>query len=182
MENKIAPTLSTSLTRWNRYVDDTNAFVKDEEITNVLNRLNTFHDDINFTHEVEENRTISFLDVLVRRNDDNTLSLNVYRKKTCSNIYIHWKSFTPTSWKIGTLEGMIRRAYIVCTDKNELNSELAYITEVFKNTNGYPTHIIKKCLDKLEKQFSTPPVRPKDSEIPKNMESKPPYDNAILWA
>ena len=85
LENKVVPTLSISLTKWLRYVDDTIAFVKDDDITSVLNHLNTFHEDISFTHETEVNGKIPFLDVLVRRNDNDTISLNVYRKKTCSN-------------------------------------------------------------------------------------------------
>ena len=175
LENKVVPTLSSSLTKWLRYVDDTIALVTDDEIASVLNHLNTFHEDIRFTHETEENGKIPFLDVLVRRNDNNTISLNVYRKKTCSNIYIHWKSFAPRTWKIGTLEGMIRRAYIICTDKSELKLELSYITDVFKNTNGYPAYIIKRSMEKLEKLFSKPHSTPQDREIPTNEESKPPF-------
>ena len=142
------------MTRWRRYVDNTIAFVKEEEIENVLRKLNEFHEDIKFTHEVEQNRKIPFLDVLVQRKENNEVDLNVYRKKTCSNIYIHWKSFAPTNWKIGTLEGMIHRAYIICTDKDDLNSELSFITDVFKSINEYPMRIISNRQDKLKKMFN----------------------------
>ena len=55
------------------------------------------HQDIKFTHEIEENGKIPFLDVDLQRSENNKLRLNVYKKKTCSNIYIHWKSFAPYS-------------------------------------------------------------------------------------
>ena len=130
LENKEVPAMSSILTNWYRYVDDTIAFVKEDQINNVLNLLNNHHKDIKFTHEIEENGKIPFLDVLLQRKENNKLRLSVYRKKTCSNLYIHWKSFAPTSWKIGTLEGIIRRAYVICSDENDLESELCFISKV----------------------------------------------------
>ena len=98
LETNKVPTLSNMLTNWHRYVDDTIAFVKENQINKVLQILNGHHQDIQFTHEIEENGKIPFLDVDMQRSENNKLRLNVYRKKTCSNIYIHWKSFAPTSW------------------------------------------------------------------------------------
>ena len=112
--------------------------------------LNGHHQDIQFTHEIEENGKIPFLDVDMQRSENNKLRLNVYRKKTCSNIYIHWKSFAPTSWKIGTLEGMIRRPYVICTEDDDLKTELSFITHIFHTINGYPQRIIERSQEKNE--------------------------------
>ena len=97
LENNKVPAMSHMLTTWYRYVDDTISFVKEDQINNVVTSLNNYHKDIKFTHETEENGAIPFLDVHMQRTDNNKLRLKVYRKKTCSNIYIHWKSFAPTS-------------------------------------------------------------------------------------
>ena len=43
LENSVIPTLSEKLTFWNRYVDDTIAFVKRNDVLNVLNLLNSFN-------------------------------------------------------------------------------------------------------------------------------------------
>ena len=137
LETNKVPTLSNMLTNWYRYVDDTIAFVKENQINNVFHILNGHHQDIEFTHEIEENVKIPFLDVDLQRSENNKLRLNMSRKKTCSNINIHWKSFAPTSWKIGTLEGMIRRAYVICTDDDDLKTELSFITYIFRTINGY---------------------------------------------
>ena len=120
LENTEVPKLSHLLKDWYRYVDDTIAFVKDAHIETIMSVLNNHHTDIKFAHEAEEDGAIPFLDVHIQRKPDNKLSLKVYRKKTCSNIYIHWNAFAPVSWKIGTLEGMIRRAYTICSENDDL--------------------------------------------------------------
>ena len=65
-------------------------------------------------------------------------------------------SFAPESWKIGTLEGMFRRAYVVCSDESDRNMEISFLCDVFKNINGYPQKVIDKCHNKIKQQFSSP--------------------------
>ena len=154
LECTLVPTMSDILVNWYCYVDDIIVFVKDDQINKVLEELQKYHKDIKFTHEVEDNRMIPFLDVLICRKENNRLRLKVYRKKTCSNIYIHWNSFAPASWKIGTLEGIIRRAYMICTDETDLKEELSFVFEVFKSINGYPERIIDQSQSKMKTKFA----------------------------
>ena len=154
LECTLVPTMSDILVNWYRYVDDTIVFVKNDQISKVVEELQKYHKDIKFTHEVEDNRMIPFLDVLICRKENNRLRLKVYRKKTCSNIYIHWNSFAPASWKIGTLEGIIRRAYMICTDETDLKEELSFVSEVFKSINGYPERIIDQSQSKMKTKFA----------------------------
>ena len=146
-------------------MDGTIAFVKEDQIENILSTLNNHHKDIKFTREFEEGGRIPFLDVDILRKEDNKLRLKVYRKKTCSNIYIHWNAFAPTNWKIGTLEGMIRRAYMICSDEEDLKEELTFIANTFQTINAYPSHIIKRSLDKMKTKMTTidPPEDPNET-------------------
>ena len=49
---------------WHRYVDDTFVLVEpDTNIQDVLDNLNGFYPSIKFTHEVEEDNSLPFLDV-----------------------------------------------------------------------------------------------------------------------
>ena len=70
LENNLIPALGDKVSLWQRYVDDTFTFIKVNEIENVKEILNKFHEDIKFTHEVEKNSSISFLDVKVTRKND----------------------------------------------------------------------------------------------------------------
>ena len=48
-----------------RYVDDTISYIKEESIEHVPSKLNGYHDNIEFTFEIENDGKLSFLDVLV---------------------------------------------------------------------------------------------------------------------
>ena len=70
-ENSLVPTLNESLTLWRRFVDDTVTFMKNDSIVYVLDQLNNFHEQIQFTYEVEHNNKVPFLDVLLIKNINN---------------------------------------------------------------------------------------------------------------
>ena len=96
LETSIIPTLGRSLLKWKRYVDNTFCYVKIGTVNNILNKLNDFHQNIQFTYELEKNNKLAFLDVLLIGNND-TIETTVYRKPTNSDIYLNWKLFSPCS-------------------------------------------------------------------------------------
>ena len=149
LENKVIPTLGDKVSLWHRYVDDTFTFIKKNEIENVKGILNNFHKDIKFTHEIEENNAISFLDVKIRKRSNGTFVTEVHRKKTDTNLYLNWKSFSPVSWKIGTLKGLFRRAHLICSEPTGLNKEINHLKHVFTKINGYPSRIVQNTLKKV---------------------------------
>ena len=126
---------------------------------------------------MEREGQLPFLDVNLTRLENSKLRLKVYRKATCSNIYLHWKSFAPEKWKIGTLQGMLRRAYLICSDETDLNNEINFLTDVFKNLNGYPPAVIERCRKHVEEKMSNASQSPAtDSETEnKEEEKKIPY-------
>ena len=79
LEREILPELSTVMLPWFRYVDDTITYIKEEYIDHVLHKINNFHNNINFTYELEQNGGIAFLDVLIMKSA-NELKTTVYRK------------------------------------------------------------------------------------------------------
>ena len=67
LEEKVLPKVSNYLCYWKSYVDDTFAYVVPEKINFILKELNSYHPNIKFTHELEENNKITFLEVLHNR-------------------------------------------------------------------------------------------------------------------
>ena len=53
---------------WKRYVDETISYIK-ESIEHVLSKLNAYHDNIEFTYEIENDGKLPFLDVPVISKD-----------------------------------------------------------------------------------------------------------------
>ena len=74
----------------------------------ILHELHSYHSNIKFTYELESNNKLAFLEVSAGRTNDNKVETFVYRKATCTNIYINWHSHAPWKWKIGTLRNLIK--------------------------------------------------------------------------
>ena len=92
---------------WKRYVDDTITFIKTGSAKYLLSTLNSFHPNIEFTYETEVNSKLAFLDVFLLREGQNIIT-TIYRKVTNSDIYLNWNSFSPQSWKRGTLKLLVQ--------------------------------------------------------------------------
>ena len=155
LENRIIPELANYMNPWYRYVDDTFAFIDPTKIYTIVEELNSFHHNIQFTFEKESENKLPFLDVLVNRLPDGNLSTTVYRKPTNTNLYINWNSFSPESWKIGTLRNMTKRAASICSSKELLLKELTYIENVFIEVNDYPPILVRKTTAAVMEEYET---------------------------
>ena len=108
LERNIIPTFDISL--WKRCVDETICFIKltfiNNSINKILEALNSYDINIEFTIEIETENKILVLDVLLIRNNS-LISTEVYCKNTNTDIYINWKSFAPNNWKWRTLKTLV---------------------------------------------------------------------------
>ena len=145
----MVPRLSNYLYFWRRYVDDTFTFVKEVSITFVLEQLNSYHPNLQFTYELENVGKLSFLDVLVIRQSNNKFETTAYRKNTNTNIYLNWSSHALNTWKRGTLKVLINRAYTLCSTDYHLKEELCYLEKVFVERNRYPRWLVKQMMKKV---------------------------------
>ena len=165
LEETLIPRLSEKMSTWYRYVDDTFTFIKEGEIDSVQDALNSFHQDIKFTYELESENAISFLDVNVTRKTDGTFDTAVYRKKTDNSIYINWEAFATRQWKIGTLKGLFRRAFLVFSTNTALEKEIAFLKNIFIKINGYPSRIVEKTLNEIRLKCNES-VQPEQPPMP----------------
>ena len=67
LERAVIPKLSHHLQFWKRYVDDAICFVCNGYQEFVLTCLNSFHNSIQFTYEIEKGKEVSFLEILIIR-------------------------------------------------------------------------------------------------------------------
>ena len=141
LENSLVPTLNESMTLWRCFVDGTITFVKNDSIAYVLDQLNSFHEQIQFTYEVERNNKLPFLDVLLIKNA-NQIDTTVYRKSTNTDVYLNWNAHAPTILERGTLRTILSRAYTICSNETYLNEEIKYMESTFEKVNNYPKYAI----------------------------------------
>ena len=165
LENTLLPTMDTYMLPWMRYVDDTLTAVKADCIDQAVCTLNSFHNNIQFTYEQESaDQKLPFLDVLLIR--DNKIETTVYKKPTTNDIYLHWNSFTPKNWRIGTLKSLLLRAHKICSNTQLRQIELDRVTRVFKQVNGYPSSVISSIREKLEEGILSDRQKVTDTETP----------------
>ena len=116
---------------WKHYVDDTFTALPKTLITPFLDHLNGIEPSIKFTVEEERDGQLAFLDVLLRREDDVTISTSVHRKATHTNQYLSFRSYYPTAHKVAVVRTLMTRA-------ENLSSSLAL------RGNDYPSGFIQK--------------------------------------
>ena len=87
LDRTLIPQLCEHMMLWKRFVDHTTTSIKPTSIQYVINVLNSFHSNIEFTYEEEKDGQIPFLDVLIVRKND-TFETTVYRKPA-NMVYIY---------------------------------------------------------------------------------------------
>ena len=88
IEKKFSFKYKKSITCYLRYVDDSFIVIIKNKLPLLVKFLNNVHCRLNFTVEKEEEKQdknkISFLDLLVERKQDGSITLDLYKKKTFS--------------------------------------------------------------------------------------------------
>ena len=121
----------------------------------LLRELNSLTPSIQFTHEVEREGRISYLDLEITKGI--YPSFRVFRKKTCVNSFLHFYSNHPNSIKKSVVFGQFLRALRIC-DAIYIDAEINFIFEVFQNL-CYPKQFILECLRQAwKKQFYVPQI------------------------
>ena len=95
---------------------------------------------------------------------------SVYRKDSNTDLYIHWESPAPHTWKRSTLRGLVYRAYTVCSEKHLLDQELEHLKTTFAEINGYPTKVIKQVFRQVKIQITT--QNEETTQSPNNVEDE----------
>lgn len=122
--------------------------------------------------EPEENGSIPFLDVLIKRKEDVSLGHKVYRKKTHTENYLHANSHHHPAHKLGVLNTLTTRALRIFDDEN-LVQEKDHLYRVFKSI-GYKDKAIKMMINKsLDRESNGP--KPPNNQPPRYYSLPPLY-------
>ena len=128
---------------WKRYVDDTFVIAPLDRTDQLLSHLNSLRPTIRFTVELEVDNTIAFLDTLVHRETDGSLTTTVYRKPTHTDQYLAYDSHHPESVKRGVAKCLFDRASRLVTKPRCTASEKRHVHAAL-TANGYPTPFIRR--------------------------------------
>ena len=150
VENTLVPSFNQYVKKWRHYVDDTFAYVKKASIDDILMTLNSFHPNSSFTYEKENNNQLPLLDAFLIRNRTH-VDTTVFQKDThIWDLCLNWDTFTPISWKWGTLKTPVNRAYLVCSNNELLHKERAYLRSEILKKNGFSLRRIKPFMKEVQ--------------------------------
>ena len=139
-EKFLTPNLTFKPQVYLRYVDDTFALFNDpSHATQFLNLINSMHPNIVFTMETEQNSSLPFLDVLVKRHE-NSFQTSVFRKKTFTGLGFNFQSFTSKRFKLNSISTLVSRAYHISSSYINFHNEIELLKNYFTN-NGYPSSV-----------------------------------------
>lgn len=156
METKILNQKNLPIFFYKRYVDDCLLCIPKNKQHTILNTFNSMNQAIQFTLETEEQKTINFLDLQIKHNN-NSITTNWYQKLTSSQRYLNFNSNNPVSHKRGIIFSLIDRCYEF-SNGIDFQNNLKKIKSILKE-NNYPEQFIeitiKKRLNKLKFQKTT---------------------------
>ena len=149
-----------------RYVDDTFLlFRSSNHIKKFLEFLNSRHQNIKFTCEIENNNSLPFLDVNIRKMD-NTFTTSVYHKPTYTGLTTRYDSFIPSKYKDNLISTLIYRAFHISKDFFIMAKEFDFIKDILRK-NGYPLFHIENVIRKTLNCLLT--KKPQCLTVPKDL-------------
>ncbi|PNF31066.1 hypothetical protein B7P43_G17441 [Cryptotermes secundus] len=131
---------------WLRYVDGTFVVwpLGPERLQDFFDHLNSVRPSICFTMETESDNAISFLYVLVIR-EETALVTQVYRKPTHTGQYLNFKSNHPPHVKRGLIKCLHNKASTICQDRRDLVKEINLRHDL--QLNSYPKGFIHSVIN-----------------------------------
>ena len=150
---------------WKRYVDDTCCIVKKDATEGLLDHLNSVRPSIQLTVEVEKNGMLPFLDTLLRKREDGSLDITVYRKPTHTDRYLDFQSHHPPHVKRGLVRCLHDRARAIVSNQDKLQKEEHHLSKVLRSS-GYPGAFIHSAARPPQREEGPQDLPPERSSPP----------------
>ena len=163
---------------WKRYVDDITAAIIIGTLKELSDHLNNADETghIKFTCEESVDGEIAMLDVKLKRQEDGSLHMDVYRKKSHTNQYLHFSSHHPTIHKMGVIRTLLDRANTVCTTTVDKESEEKTVLQALTSC-GYPRWTFDKVKRSLSAKSKTTSTK---TQTNRNAKSKIKSEGSVI--
>ena len=131
---------------WLRYVDDVFCVIKSSVIDDFHHHVNSISPNVKFTLELEDNNSLAFLDVYVKRTVNSKLWTTIYQKPTHTDRYLQFDSHHPLHHKLAVARTLYHRIDSHIQNPSERKSHFD-LTKKTLTLNGFParfTHPFSK--------------------------------------
>ena len=113
----------------------------EKELDEFLNRLNSFHPNLRFTHQ-RSRESLNFLDVIVKIQQGEFVTDLCY-KSTDRHQYLHFDSCHASHTKTSIVYSQALRIKRICSRRSDLIVNINKLNDWFRE-RGYPEEIINK--------------------------------------
>lgn len=128
---------------WYIYVDDNATSIPELHAQQMLDALNSYHERVQFTMELQENDQLNFLDMsLIKKGS--TIHTKWYHKPIASNRMLNYYSAHPLHTKKNTARAFVNRAFSLTSHKfhTDVRDKIAAILE----KNNFPRKMINDLI------------------------------------
>lgn len=143
------PDIAGQILYYYRYVDDTILLYNDTNShrADILETFNGLHKSIVFTHEVETENSINFLDITLT-NIEGKHGFDIYRKPTTTDVVIPRNSMHCDKYKMSFFHSMLNRMVKITLTSDKIEREILILKDIAVN-NGYQPAIVDRIHQKI---------------------------------
>jgi hypothetical protein len=163
-EEKWVYTYNPKPTIWLRYIDDIFMIWEhgSDSLQDFLLHLNSCHRTIKFTSE-HSHKEVTFLDTLVKIDDNHKLYTDLYCKPTDSHNYLLYDSAHPTHLKNSLPYSQLLRIRRICSHLTDFDKNAIEISRHFLRRN-YPPQIVEEAIIKVRRTERSTLLQPSTQE------------------
>ena len=114
--------------------------------------LNDVHPRVQFTREEEENNSIAYLDLLIEKHDNGSLTSSIYRKPSNTNLCIKPQSCQEPKTSIASFKGELCRCHRLCSTEEAKKEAIEFTINLYVD-NGHN----KQHLQHIASTYTPPP-------------------------
>ena len=157
---------------WERHVDESSLLYSKFTFKNHYTTSTACTHKHNSQNKKNKIPLLPFLDNLVQRNPDKTISVKVCRKPTHTNQYLNYASHHSTSAKQSVITALFDRADNVVSSEKDKEEEKQHILAALQQ-NGYPRDFIMKTVKQCNRRKEQATEVTEEESKPKKKSTSP---------
>lgn len=129
-----------------KFVDDLLLALPMDQIQTTLDIFNNYNPHLQFTFETENNNKLPFLDTIITRHIDQSLSTSWYCKPIASGRLMNYHSFHPTALKMNVASNFIDRVTKLSTNQDIQRQKQTIFQHLRRN--NFPSALINRMINR----------------------------------
>ena len=129
-----------------KYVDDLILALPKDQLEYALDMFNSYNHHLQFTKEDESYNKLPFLDTIIERHADQSVSTRWYSKPIASGRLLNFHSFHPMSMKINVATNFIQRVLKLNTGQQTSQQKHTIFQQL--RQNNYPASLINRLINR----------------------------------